>query len=152
MSLVETGFFEQEGIKKERVRIKNNRDLIFDEIRKTWLLLTPEEWVRQNFVQYLLGSKKYPSTLIALEKKILVGEMTKRFDILIYDASHRPWMMVECKSMNIALTPEVLNQVLRYNIAVPVKYLVITNGSYCMAFEKNGPALLTLEELPSFGE
>jgi hypothetical protein len=131
-----------------KTKNENSRDLIFDEIRKTWLQLNPEEWVRQNFVQYLIQTKKYPSTLVALEKKIIVGEMVKRFDILVYDKMHEPWMMVECKSMDVQLKPDVLNQVLRYNIAVPVRYLVITNGTYCMAFEKVGVELRELVELP----
>ncbi|MBA4166551.1 MAG: type I restriction enzyme HsdR N-terminal domain-containing protein, partial [Chitinophagaceae bacterium] len=125
-----------------RIKNDNNKELIFDEIRKTWLLLTPEEWVRQNFVHYLLKVKKYPSALVALEKKIMVGEMIKRFDILIYNNDHRPWLMVECKSMDVALKEEVLNQVLRYNIAMPVNYLVITNGTSCMAFKKENRQLI----------
>src|SRR5688572_20201292 len=102
-----------------RMKKQEERQMIFDELRKVWLKLTPEEWVRQNFVRFLL-SKDYPAALIALEKKIMVGEMIKRFDVLVYDSVHRPLMMVECKSMNVMLNEEVLNQVLRYNIAVPV--------------------------------
>jgi hypothetical protein len=132
------------------MRKENGREMIFDELRKTWLRLTPEEWVRQNFVRYLIESKKFPSSLVALEKKIMVGEMTKRFDILIYNNNHQPWMLVECKSTSIPLTEEVLNQVLRYNIAMPVSYLVITNGTSCMAFKKDGQQLLPLTEIPSF--
>lgn len=133
-------------------RIKNDdhKELIFDEIRKMWLVLSPEEWVRQNFVQYLVGVKKYPATLVALEKKIMVGEMIKRFDILVFNTDHRPWMIIECKSMDVSLKPEVLNQVLRYNIAMPAQYLVITNGTSCMAFRKENRQLVPLEGLPEF--
>jgi hypothetical protein len=134
-----------------KIKKENNRELIFDEIRKLWLRLTPEEWVRQNFVRYLLLVKNYPSTLVALEKKIVVGEMMKRFDVLVYDSRHQPWLMVECKSMAISLKEEVLSQVLRYNIAVPVQYLVITNGTSCMAFKKHEMQLVSLNELPEFG-
>jgi len=134
-----------------KIKNDNNKELIFDEIRKTWLMLTPEEWVRQNFVNYLLRVKKYPPALVALEKKIMVGEMPKRFDILVYNNEHKPWMMVECKSINIALKEEVLTQVLRYNIAVPVNYLVITNGTSCMAFKKDNAQLVPLDEFPDFG-
>jgi hypothetical protein len=133
-----------------RIKEADNTKMIFDEIRKTWLKLTPEEWVRQNFIQYLIKQKKYPSTLIAQEKQIMVGEMLKRFDILIYSREHRPWMMVECKSMQVPLTEEVFNQVLRYNIGVPVQYLVITNGVNCMAFEKRNMQLAPLKEIPGF--
>lgn len=131
-----------------RVQKDEGKEMIFDEIRKMWLRLTPEEWVRQNFVRYLIIIMQYPQSLIALEKKIMVGELSRRFDILVYDRQHAPWLMVECKSMDIALTEEVFNQVLRYHIAVPVKFLVITNGSYCMAFEKNDGQFVPIEELP----
>jgi len=133
-----------------RIRNEKGRDMIFDELRKSWLALTPEEWVRQNFVQYLVQVMHYPPALVALERKIMVGEMSKRFDVLVYDSLHRPWMMVECKSMAVPLREEVLNQVLRYHIAVPVHYLVITNGAYCMAFRKEHTQLAPLETLPGF--
>lgn len=132
-----------------RMRKDNEREMIFDELRKVWLKLTPEEWVRQNFVRFLL-SKKYPAALIALEKKIMVGELTKRFDILVYSNAHEPWMMIECKAMDVALSPEVLNQVLRYNIALPVRFLVITNGTSCMTFQKQHNMLVPLETFPEF--
>ena len=67
-----------------RMKKENNREMIFDESRKTWLKLTPEEWVRQNFIRYLVQTKNYPSSLVAREKKIMVGEMVKRFDILVF--------------------------------------------------------------------
>lgn len=133
-----------------KVKPEDNYRLIFDEIRKTWLKLTPEEWVRQNFVRFLIDVKNYPSALIALEKKIIVGEMVKRFDILVYNTHHRPWMMVECKSMDVPLSKEVLNQVLRYNVSVPVQFLVITNGTHCMAFKKRNMQLVPLNEFPEF--
>src|SRR6476646_3094504 len=110
-----------------RVKKEDGHEFIFDALRKKWLLLTPEEWVRQNFIQYLLQVMKYPSALIAIEKEIMLGEMKKRFDLLIYDNEHQPWMLIECKSMDISLTEDTLQQVLRYNIPVPVPYLVITN-------------------------
>lgn len=134
-----------------RMKKQDERQMIFDELRKAWLKLTPEEWVRQNFVRFLL-SKGYPAALIALEKKIMVGEMIKRFDVLIYDSEHRALMMVECKSMNVMLTEEVLNQVLRYNIAVPVSFLVITNGTSCMAFQKKDTKLVPLNDFPAWQE
>ena len=132
-----------------RRKIENDRDMIFDELRRVWLKLTPEEWVRQNFVRFLI-SKNYPAALIALEKKIFVGEMVKRFDILVFDRQHAPFMMVECKAMSVPLTENVLHQVLRYNIAVPVNFLVITNGSYCMLFKKENSGLVPLEAFPEF--
>lgn len=134
-----------------RIKNGNGRELIFDEIRKTWLALTPEEWVRQNFVNYLQKSRQCPAALIALEKQILVGEMVKRFDILIYDIHHQPWMMVECKSMDVPLNDAVLHQLLMYHLKVPVTYLVITNGTSCMCFKKENLQLVALEAIPVYG-
>lgn len=135
-----------------RMKKENDREIIFDELRKLWVRLTPEEWVRQNFIGYLIQTKKYPASLVALEKKIVIGEMVKRFDILVYNKQHQPWMMVECKSTDVQLKEEVLNQVLRYNIAVPVEFLVITNGTHCMGFQKKDATLSPLTEIPGFPE
>ena len=123
---------------------------IFDIIRKGWRVLMPEEWVRQNFIQYLTQVKQYPVSLIAIEKEIRLGERVKRFDILVYDRNHRPWMIIECKGMETVLNESVLEQVLRYNISVPVPYLVITNGSHTFGFRKKENNLELLEELPDF--
>ncbi|HET9277542.1 MAG TPA: type I restriction enzyme HsdR N-terminal domain-containing protein [Flavitalea sp.] len=133
-----------------RIKKAGNNEVIFDELRKSWLRLTPEEWVRQNFIRYLVLVKKYPSSLIAIEKEIWLGELKKRFDILVYDQHHRPWMMIECKEMNVDINHNVLEQVLRYNVAVPVRYMIITNGIHCMAYEKIDDRLEILQHLPSF--
>ena len=75
-----------------------------------------------------------------------------RFDILVFSKEHQPWMMVECKSTSVRLSEDVLGQALRYNIAMPVQYLVITNGTSCMAFKKDNTNLLPLDEIPEYGE
>lgn len=133
-----------------RIREENNVSHIFDELRKTWLVLTPEEWVRQNFIRYLIKIKHYPSTLIAIEKQLKLGELVKRFDLLIYDSNHQPWMMVECKAMEVRLDQKVLEQILRYNMSVPVKYLIITNGVHCIGINREGGTPEWLNELPEF--
>ena len=133
-----------------RIKKVNNNEVIFDELRKSWLRLTPEEWVRQNFIRYLVLVKQYPASLIAIEREISLGELKKRFDILIYNQKHKPWMMIECKEMNVNIDQTVLEQVLRYNMAVPVRYMIITNGTHCMGYEKMGDRLEILERLPSF--
>jgi hypothetical protein len=135
------------NIKKE-----NDKEIIFDSFRKKWLVLTPEEWVRQNFLQYLIQIKKYPATLIGVEKEILVGELKKRFDVLVYTSEHQPWLMVECKSMEVPLDETVLAQLLRYHSSMSVAYLVITNGKECRAWGKKGGMLMELNDLPNFGE
>ena len=134
-----------------RMKREEGKEFIFDECRRQWIRLTSEEWVRQNFLQYLLQTKKYPGALIAVEKEIRLGELKKRFDILIYNQQHQPWLMVECKAMEVPLQNEVLHQVLRYNIAVPVPYLVITNGAASFAYIRKNNQLQMLEDLPEYG-
>jgi len=134
-----------------RIRKEPEADFIFDELRKRWVRLTPEEWVRQNFLQYLSRVKKYPLSLIAVEKEIMLGELKKRFDILVYDQQHRPWMMIECKAMEVELSEEVLQQVLRYSITIPAPYLIITNGSYCAGWRKVNGQLAEQSALPDWG-
>lgn len=135
----------QPKIKKDK-----DKEFIFDDIRKQWIMLTPEEWVRQNFLQYLVQVKKYPSSLIAVEKEIRLGDLVKRFDIVVYDSNTNPWMIVECKEMQVALTGAVLNQALLYNITLKVPYIVITNGSFCYGFALNSGGLLELNDLPEY--
>ena len=131
-----------------RFKEENGKELIFDFIRKQWLSLNEEEWVRQNFVQYLVQTLHYPAAFIAIEKEIMLGELKKRFDILVYDKDHRPWMMIECKASAINLTDAALEQVLRYNISVPVSFLVITNGHYTYGWERSEQALNLIQQMP----
>lgn len=131
-----------------RIKKENDKEFIFDEVRKRWVALTPEEWVRQNFLQYLIQVKKYPASLIAVEREIRLGEMKKRFDIVVFDRNSTPWMIIECKEMNVPLDNEVLDQVLRYNQSLQVPYLIITNGSYCMAMKISNVEMNEITELP----
>jgi hypothetical protein len=131
-----------------RMKQEGGKHFIFDAIRKIWLLLTEEEWVRQNFVSYLISELNYPSTVIALEKEIVLNDLKKRFDILVYNKEHQPWMMIECKAPEVALSEEVLQQVLRYNISMPVEFIVITNGNGTTGWKKEEGELKLLNELP----
>ena len=131
---------------------ETGKEFIFDELRKQWVRLTEEEWVRQNFVQYLLQLKKYPPSYIAVEKKMKLGEVNKRFDILVFDKAAKPWMMIECKAMNKPLDKTVIWQALHYNLAIPVKYLVITNGQQCHAYRKADIDFEEMTVLPSYDE
>ncbi|GAA4323933.1 type I restriction enzyme HsdR N-terminal domain-containing protein [Flaviaesturariibacter amylovorans] len=133
-----------------RYREAGGKRQVFDAWRRCWVALTPEEWVRQNFVSYLVSCLHYPASLIALEKEIRVGELRKRFDVLVYDPNHQPWMLVECKAPEVPLAAHVLEQALRYNLSVPVDYIVITNGSGTMAWKKEGASLIELKELPKW--
>lgn len=123
---------------------------IFDPFRKKWIVLTPEEWVRQNFLQYLHQSLNYPKSLIAVEKGLILGELNKRFDVLVYNKNQTPHILVECKASNIQLTPATIQQVLNYNISIPVEIVVITNGLQTFVFKKSGSALVSLDKIPAF--
>ncbi len=133
-----------------KIREESGKEFIFDEQRKQWVRLTEEEWVRQNFTQYLVQIKKYPSSYIAVEKKMKLGERNKRFDILVYNEAALPWMMIECKAMEVPLDKNVLWQILHYNIAIPVKYLVITNGRACHAYMRTEQDFQSVDSLPAY--
>lgn len=107
---------------------ENDKTLIWDRFRKKYVVLTPEEWVRQNFLNYLVKTQGYPASLIGIEKEIYLGELRKRCDIVIYNREMHPWMIVECKEMEVPLTQSVLEQIVRYHMVLPTAYLVITNG------------------------
>jgi hypothetical protein len=129
---------------------ENNVELIFDPFRKRWLTLTHEEWVRQNILQYITQIKLYPPSLIAIEKEFLLGELKKRCDVVVYDRGALPWMIIECKEMNASLNNRVLEQVLRYHVALPAKYLMITNGKHCFGFEKINGQFYEVDSFPDF--
>jgi len=131
-----------------RFKEENGKEMIFDFIRKQWLLLNEEEWVRQNFIQFLVQELKYPIELIAVEKEIQLGDLKKRFDILVYDRDHKPWMLIECKAGEILLDEKVLYQVLRYNISIPATFLIITNGHSTYAWEKVEGELKEIQQMP----
>ncbi|MEP6616444.1 MAG: type I restriction enzyme HsdR N-terminal domain-containing protein [Ginsengibacter sp.] len=125
---------------------------IFDIFRKKWLFLSPEEWVRQNMLQYMTLVKQYPSSLFAIEKEFSMGELKKRCDIVVYDRNALPWMIVECKEMNTPLNAKVLEQVLLYHISLPAKFLVITNGKFCFGFEKRDGTFFGIDVMPEYEE
>ncbi|MDE3236062.1 MAG: type I restriction enzyme HsdR N-terminal domain-containing protein [Bacteroidota bacterium] len=129
-----------------KMKEENGKEYIFDSFRKLWIRLTPEEWVRQNFLNYLVTVKKYPASLIAVEKEINLHELKRRCDIIVYK-KEQPWMIVECKEMNVAINNAVIDQVLSYNQSLNTEYLIITNGntSYGLA-TKNKVALTTLPD------
>lgn len=132
-----------------RIRTEAGKEWIFDELRRQWVRLTPEEWVRQNTLQYLVQVMRYPASLIAIEKEITLGEMRKRFDILVYRDA-RPWMIIECKEMNVPMDEPALKQILNYNIALQAAYLLITNGSFMYGFGIEKGKMEQIHELPPF--
>lgn len=135
---------------KPSLKVENGKEVIFCIARKRWMLVTPEEWVRQNFLLYLVNVLGFPLSLIAVEKQFNVGEMKKRFDIVVYQSSGAPYIVVECKEMDTALTEGVLQQILRYNISLRANFLVITNGLYCAAFKHQDSLFEMISEIPSY--
>ena len=122
---------------------------IFCIVRKKWVVLTPEEWVRQNFLLYLTIVLQYPLPLIAVEKQVLFTTLKKRFDIVVYNNAI-PYLIIECKEMNVPLAENTLLQVLHYNATIQAAILIITNGHFCKAYKKNNTALIELSTLPAF--
>lgn len=133
--------------KKPSIKKEGEKELIFCMIRKKWMVLTPEEWVRQNVLIFLTEVMKYPASLMAVEKQLHLSELKKRFDIVLY-RNEIPFMLIECKEMNVPLTQKTLGQVLRYNIKLQAQYFVITNGSDCYAFKKEGNQMVAMDSFP----
>lgn len=111
-------------------RFKNseNKTAIFDEIRKKFVVLTPEEWVRQHVIQFLVTEMKYPKSWINVEKVIKINGLTKRYDIVVFNPNGSLFLLVECKAPKITLTQETFNQIARYNLTLNAQYLMVTNG------------------------
>mgnify|MGYP002348763475 CR=1 FL=1 len=111
-----------------RYQIREEQIYILDEIRKKFILLTPEEWVRQNFVKYLMNEKKFSPQFIRVEHRIKLDNLTKRCDIIIFDNKLQPYLIVECKSPDVVINQSTLQQIGIYNIKLKAKYLAVTNG------------------------
>ncbi len=135
-------------------RFKNseNKMAIFDEIRKKFVWLSPEEWVRQNVVRYLIDEKKYPKSLINVEKALKINGLTKRYDVVVFNSDGSILILIECKAPEIKISQTTFDQIARYNLTLKANYLMITNGLnhyFCsMDFEKGRYDFL--EDLPQF--
>ncbi|MCX6235774.1 MAG: type I restriction enzyme HsdR N-terminal domain-containing protein [Bacteroidetes bacterium] len=125
---------------------------IFDPVRKKYVLLTPEEWVRQHVLNYLLIYKKVPGSLIAVEKKLMINQILKRTDIVVYNNLTMPVMLVECKSPNVKINQDIFDQVVRYNLSLKVKYVMVTNGleHYCCRMDYENQSWAYLTEIPDY--
>jgi len=132
-----------------KIETREEKEYIFDPLRKKWIRLTPEECVRQNFLQYLLQVMHYPASLIAIEKEIQIGELKKRFDILVYKNDY-PWLLIECKEMNVPINESVMQQLLRYQTIVQADYLIVTNGNETRGIGKENNQFTTLNTIPSY--
>ena len=138
---------------KTRLNSKGKTE-IFDSIRKKWLVLTPEEWVRQNFALFLINDKKFPASLMAIEKGLKVNNLVKRTDIVQYNKSGKPVVIVECKAPKIKISEDTFAQAAMYNLKMKVNYLIMTNGltHYCCKIDNETHKLQYLKEIPMFDE
>lgn len=137
-----------------RTKMEEGKRLIFDKIRKKFVALTPEEWVRQNFIQYLIKEKKYPESLMAVEKQILVNGKQRRFDLLIYLRNGQPHLIAEFKAPNVKITQDAFDQVVRYNMALRVEKVFISNGlkHFICEIDYVKNSYNYLQEIPMFSE
>ncbi|HET8810141.1 MAG TPA: type I restriction enzyme HsdR N-terminal domain-containing protein [Flavobacteriaceae bacterium] len=137
-----------------RFRFKNseNKTAIFDVLRKKFILLSPEEWVRQHTVFFLMREKKYPEQLLNVEKKLLINGLTKRYDVVGYNSDGTIRLIVECKAPKIKITQEVFDQIARYNLTLNAEYLMVTNGlqHYFCQLDYEAKKYRFLKELPAY--
>jgi len=135
-----------------RITLKAEQHFIFDELRKKHLVLTPEEWVRQHFIQYLILDKKFPRSLIQIEGGLNLNDRQKRTDIVIFNTAGERIMVIECKAPGIKISQGVFDQAARYNSVHKAKWLVVTNGlKHCYAqIDHIGSSFRFCEELPQY--
>ncbi len=130
----------------------DGKKMIFDTIRKKMVALTPEEWVRQNFLSYLIECKDFPASLIAVETKVNINGLAQRADIVSFNKQRKPVFVVECKAPHIKITNQVFDQVARYNIRLKTRLICVTNGinHYCALLNQDGRQYNFLEDIPSY--
>ncbi|MGV8827433.1 MAG: type I restriction enzyme HsdR N-terminal domain-containing protein [Breznakibacter sp.] len=135
-------------IKKDQSRYK-----IYDMIRRKYVVLTPEEWVRQHIIHYLINDKHYPAGLTAVEHLVVINQLRQRADVVIYDRNRKPLLIVECKAPSVAITTGVFEQALRYNMVLGVRIVVVSNGITHLAArldDAGGYALLS--QIPDYSQ
>ena len=135
-------------------RFKNseNKVSIFDEIRKKFILLPPEEWVRQHVVQFLLQDKKYPKSYINVEKLIKINDLSKRYDGVVFQPNGDIFLLIECKAPEVPISQQTFDQIARYNLVLKAKYLMVTNGlnHYFCQMDFENEKYVFLKELPEY--
>ncbi|MBU3822802.1 type I restriction enzyme HsdR N-terminal domain-containing protein [Flavobacteriaceae bacterium XHP0103] len=147
---------QQLNFPKFPFRFKNseNKISIFDVIRKKFVILQPEEWVRQHCVHYLIHVKKYPKSLINVEKELKINTLSKRYDIVVFNSQGGIQIIVECKAPKVTINQATFDQIAQYNLALSANYLMVTNGLnhyYCQMDFKN-ERYNFLENIPNYGE
>lgn len=135
-----------------RIEQRAEKQMIFDQFRKKMVVLTPEEWVRQNFLMYLVHEKHYPESRTAVETSLKVAKRAKRTDIVVYNEHLKPLLIVECKAPSVKIDASVFEQIVRYNISLQVDHLVVTNGMdhFCCKLDYSDNSYSFLPELPDY--
>lgn len=133
-------------------KTKGGKAEIFDKTRRKYVALTPEEWVRQNFIQFLISEKKAPKTLISVEREIILNQTKRRPDIVVFTKNGTPKIIVECKAPEIKISQDVFDQIARYNITLQVDYLIVTNGitHFCCKIYYEKRSFEFLENIPDY--
>ncbi len=135
-----------------KIKSERQRKYIFDNIRRRWVVLTPEEWVRQNLIAYLIAEKNYLASLIAVEMPLKINRMEKRADIVLFSKQGTPLIIIECKSPGVKISQKVFDQAALYNMDMKVEYLVVSNGlvHYCAKLDHSNRTWKFLEKIPDF--
>lgn len=135
-----------------KIKSNENKQFIFDIIRKKYVTLNPEEWVRQHILHFLTTHKNYPKSLIAVEKQLIVNNLKKRFDVLVFNHKGEAEIIVECKAPYTNITQEVFDQIARYNLKINAKYLMVSNGlqHYFCKLDTINEQYIFLEDITEF--
>ena len=128
--------------------------MIYDEFRHKWIRLTPEEWVRQHFINFLVSVKQFPRTLIAIEKKVMINGLPQRFDLLVYDRKARPLLIAEFKAPEVGISQAAFDQAFRYNSVLGAPYYLVSNGMvhFICRVDLIQRKTLFLNEIPEYEE
>jgi len=135
-----------------RVRTLNNRQEIYDPVRHKFVVLTPEEWVRQHLIAYLTLAQKYPLSVIGVEKQLILNKQSKRFDLVVFSRNGNPYLLVECKAPGVEITEKAFDQAARYNMLLQAEYFFITNGleHYTCRIDYENKQYVFIEDIPPF--
>ena len=135
-----------------QIRVQNGKQFIYDIIRKKYIALTPEEWVRQHLVHFLINERQCPKGLIAVERGLKHNGLQRRFDVVVYSRNLTPWLIVECKAPQVVITQQTFDQIARYNMSLQVPYLLVTNGlqHFCCEIDYLQRSFSYLQDVPSF--
>ena len=135
-----------------RIIKKNEKPFIFDDLRKKFVALTPDEWVRQHFIRFLIDVKHYPASLIAIEKQLVINGLKKRCDAVVYSRNAEPLMIIEFKATTVSIAQQTFDQAAVYNSKLKVDYFIISNGlkHYCCRLDKNVLQYNFLDDIPDF--